>query len=94
MLGAGLMLLKDIYNITSIISTVTGPAGQSITLNFYGLTLEKTVESLKVGTMAGLVLAPLAGVMFWSAVLVFCAVIYRTGGITLPITERIRKMKE
>lgn len=91
--GAGLMLLKHIYNMVAILSVVTGPAGQVITVNFYGLALEKVIESLDVGAKVGLFLAPFAGVMFWAAVLAFGAVIYRTGGITIPITEEVKKIK-
>lgn len=91
-LGSALMLLSDVYNMVSIISVVTGPAGQSVTLNFYGLVLTQEVADLDMGFKAGLVLVPLAGVMFWSAVLAFGAVLYRTGGFTLPVTEKLKKI--
>lgn len=93
-LGSAFMLLSDLYRLVSMASVLSGPSAQAITLNFYGLTLQKTVSDIGVGMQAGLMLLPLAGVMFWSAVLSFGAVLYRTGGITLPITERFQRIAE
>lgn len=93
-LGSALMLLSDIYRLVSIASLVTGQAGQTVTLNFYGLIVKSSLQDLSMGVKSGLVLLPLAGTMFWAAVLVFGAVLYRTGGITLPIKEKVKKMKE
>ncbi len=93
-LGSALMLLSDIYQLMSIASVMSGPAGEAVTLNFYGLTIQETLGGLDAGTKAGLVLLPLAGVMFWAAVVALGAVIYRTGGITLPIREKLKKIGE
>ncbi len=93
-LGSALMLLSDIYQLMSIASVMGGPAGQSVTLNFYGLTMQETLGNLDAGAKAGLVLLPLARVMFWAAVVALGTVIYKSGGITLPIREKLKKISE
>jgi len=94
LVGSGLMLLNSVYNLVSVSSIILGPAGESVALEFGGLSMESEVGGLDINFKAGLVLRPLAGIMFWSALFVFGTVIYRTGGITIPVTGKIRKSKD
>lgn len=86
--GSALMMLSALYNLVSMASVFLGPSGHSVTLNMYGLTLSRTVAGLGIGAKVGMVFLPVAEIMFWAALLSFGAVLYRTGGITLPITEK------
>ena len=94
LIGSGLMLLNSVYNLVSVASIMLGPAGESVGLEFGGLSIESEVGGLDTSFKAGLVLRPLAGIMFWSALFVFGTVIYRTGGITIPVAGKIRKSKD
>ncbi len=91
--GSGLMLLNSVYSLISIVSIVLGPAGESVILEFGDLVIEQEVGDLDSSVKLGLVLKPFAGVMFWSALFVFGAAIYKGGGIAFPVTETIEKFK-
>jgi len=91
LVGSGLMLLNSVYNLVSVVSVMLGPAGESVVLEFGGLSMESEVGGLDTSLRAGLILTPLAGIMFWSVLFVLGTVIYSTGGITIPVTGRIKK---
>lgn len=93
LLGAALMLLSNVYKmlwIASIVGDVNSGASRTIAMDLAGVSVSEQLMANDVNTQLGLLLVPVAGIMFWAAILVLGAVIYKTGGIILPIEEEIK----
>lgn len=94
LIGSGLMILNSVYNFISIASILIGPTGQSVVLEFGSLTMYGEVGGLESSMKIGLLLSPLAGIVFWSAIFVLGFFIYNSSGIFIPLTETIMKVAE
>ena len=88
-LGAALMLLANVYKlllIASVIDDVNLGADRTIVIDLSGVSLQQQLQPYDFEKQLGLLVVPVAGIMFWGAVFVFGLVLYRTGFFLFPFT--------
>jgi hypothetical protein len=80
-MGATLMLLASVYKllwVASIIESVNAGGFQQVTLELSGVSVAQTLQYGDAGTQMGLLLVPIAYIMFWAGVLVFGGMVYQS----------------
>jgi len=65
------------------------PTCQDISNNSVGLYLRPGQTDLSSRQLFSVLLGPIAGILFWLAILFIGYVLYRTGDIVLPIEEKV-----
>ena len=94
---AALMLLSSVYQmfwVAQVIQSANAGNYETIVLNLNGMMVTKPLLPGDGNTQAGLLLPPIASVMFWSALLLLGGIVYKAGGIVLPIDESMTDMPE
>ena len=94
-LASAIMLLSDVFKmmqVAEIIQLANRGIPQVVTLDLRGITVTKVMEPYDANLQTGMVLVPIAGILFWSAVIIAGNVLYRAGDILLPIDEDIREL--
>jgi len=94
---AALMLLSSVYQmfwVAQVIQSANAGNYETIVLNLNGMMVTKPLLPGDGNTQAGLLLPPIASVMFWSALLLLGGIVYKAGGIVLPIDESMMDMPE
>jgi len=94
---AALMLLSSVYQmfwVAQVIQSANAGNYETIVLNLNGMMVTKPLLPGDGNTQAGLLLPPIASVMFWSALLLLGGMVYKAGGIVLPIDESMMDMPE
>jgi hypothetical protein len=95
-IGGALMLFSSVYKmlwISSIIENVNHGGVQQVTLELSGVTIIQNLEAGDTGTHMGLLLVPVAAIMFWAAVIVFGGIIYNMDRVfPLPGAMGMRPM--
>lgn len=89
MLAGAIMVLSGVYKtmlITSAVESMNTGGTKQVTLNVDGIMLTENIKANDLNTQMGLFLSPIAGILFWCAVLVVGMVVYRSGGL-FPIEE-------
>ncbi len=92
---SAIMLLSDVFKmmqVAEIIELANRGRPQVVTLDLRGITVTKVMEPYDANLETGMVLVPIAGILFWSAIIIAGNVLYRAGDILLPIDENIRDM--
>ncbi len=59
-----------------------------------GVVVRGEAPLLSGAQFAGAILAPIASVLFWLAILLFGYLLYRSGDLEIPIEERIREFPD
>jgi len=70
------------------------PLCQDLAKDYLGIRVRHGQESLTVRQFWGALLAPIAGILFWLAMLFFGYILYKTGDLVLPIEEDIKIIPE
>jgi len=94
---AALMLLSSVYQmfwVAQIVQSANAGAYEAVTMNLNGVLVTKPIVAGDGSTQAGLLLPPIASIMFWSAVLLLGGMVYKAGGIILPIEEQMQDIAE
>lgn len=95
-LGAALMLLSNVYKmiwIASIIDVVNHGGSKTVSMDLMGLTIVEQLKPADSGTQLGLLLVPIAGIMFWAAILIVGGIVYNTG-LILPMALKPLKIRK
>ncbi len=94
---AALMLLSSVYQmfwVAQVIQSANAGNYESVVLNLNGMMVTKPLLPGDGNTQAGLLLPPIASVMFWSALLLLGGMVYKAGGIILPIDESMTDVSD
>jgi len=94
---AALMLLSSVYQmfwVAQIVQSANAGNYETITLNLNGMTVTEPIRPGDGNMQAGLLLPPIASIMFWSALLLLGGMVYKTGGVILPIEEQTARLPE
>ncbi|MBI1973210.1 hypothetical protein HYS54_00200 [Candidatus Micrarchaeota archaeon] len=93
MLGSALMVLDNVYKVGVVVDTLTtvneGKVPVQAQLDLNGFIVQQTLKPNDANTQLGLLLVPLAGILFWVVVLLFGTMVYKYGGLILPVEEDI-----
>lgn len=92
-IGAALMILAASYKLMFVASVVEGVnrgAPQRITYEINGIFIDQDLGAFDSSAHLGLMMTPIAQVMFWGAVLVFGTIVYRAGFIIAPRPAQAR----
>lgn len=95
LVGAALMVLANVYTmfwVASTIQSVNAGVAKTVMIDLAGTQITATLTASDSSTQVGMFLVPVAGIMFWSAILLVGGVIYRGGGIIVPIEEEERDL--
>ncbi len=90
---AALMLLSSVYQmfwVAQIVQSANAGNYESVMLDLNGMLVSKPIVAGDGSMQAGLLLPPIASVMFWAVILLLGGMVYKTGGIILPIDEEIK----
>jgi len=94
---AALMLLSSVYQmfwVAQIVQSANAGNYETITLNLNGMTVTEPIRPGDGNMQAGLLLPPIASIMFWSALLLLGGMVYKTGGVILPVEEQTVRLPE
>jgi len=94
---AALMLLSSVYQmfwVAQIVQSANAGTYEAVTMNLNGVQVTKPIVAGDGSTQAGLLLPPIASIMFWSALLLMGGMVYKAGGIILPIDEQMQDIAE
>ncbi len=94
---AALMLLSSVYQmfwVAQVIQSANSGVYEVVTINLNGMMVTKPILPGDGNTQAGLLLPPIASVMFWSALLLLGGMVYKAGGIILPIDESMTDVSD
>jgi hypothetical protein len=69
-------------------------ANPEFAINVLGITTARLVGERGTGFILGFLMQPLAAFMFWLALFLVGAMVYRTGGFIVPIEEDIETVQE
>jgi hypothetical protein len=89
---AALMLLSSVFQmlwVANIIEKANAGEYEPVTVDLNGMTITKPIVAGDGNTQAGLMLPSIAGVMFWSVLLLAGVMVYKAGAIILPVDETI-----
>jgi hypothetical protein len=92
-IAAAIMLLSDVFKlmqVADIIGLANQGVPQSVSLELSGVTVTKLLEAGDAELQTGMLLVPIAGILFWAAIVIAGRVFYRAGGILIPIEEDIK----
>jgi len=94
---AAMMLLSNVFQmfwVANIIQSANSGAYETVAVNLNGMTITKPLVAGDGSTQAGLMLPSIAGIMFWSALLLAGGMIYKAGGLILPIDEMAQSLSK
>jgi len=94
---AALMLLSSVYQmfwVAQIVQSANSGSYEAVTMELNGVQVTKPIVAGDGGTQAGLMLPPIASIMFWSALLLLGGMVYKAGGLVLPIDEQMQDVAE
>jgi hypothetical protein len=94
---AALMLLSSIYQmfwIAEVIQSANLGNYEAVTMNLNGMMVTKPLVTGDGNTQAGLLLPPIASLMFWAALLLVGGMIYKAGALVLPMDEQISTSRQ
>jgi len=91
------MLLSSIYQmfwIAEVIQSANLGNYEAVTMNLNGMMVTKPLVTGDGNTQAGLLLPPIASLMFWAALLLVGGMIYKAGALVLPMDEQISTSRQ
>ena len=94
-IAAALMLLSDVYRLmwaATIVEEANSGIPHQITASMGSMSITQTLQPNDSSTQLGLMLVPLAGIMFWAAFVVAGGVIYRSGQLVVPVEKTVSKI--
>lgn len=94
---AALMLLSSVYQmfwVAQIVQSANAGNYEAVTMDLNGLLVTKPIAAGDGNMQAGLLLPPIASVMFWSALLLLGGMVYKAGAIVLPIDEQMQDVSD
>ena len=94
---AALMLLSSVYQmfwVAQVVQSANTGTYEAVTMNLNGMMVTKPIVAGDGSTQAGLLLPPIASIMFWSALLLLGGMVYKAGGIILPIDEQMQDVAD
>jgi len=94
---AALMLLSSVYQmfwVAQIVQSANAGAYEAVTMELNGVQVTKPIVAGDGSTQAGLMLPPIASIMFWSALLLLGGMVYKAGGLVLPIDEQMQDVAD
>ena len=94
---AALMLLSSVYQmfwVAQIVQSANAGTYEAVTMELNGVQVTKPIVAGDGSTQAGLMLPPIASIMFWSALLLIGGMVYKAGGLVLPIDEQMQDVAD
>jgi len=94
---AALMLLSSVYQmfwVAQIVQSANAGTYEAVTMELNGVLVTKPIVAGDGSTQAGLMLPPIASIMFWSALLLVGGMVYKAGGLVLPIDEQMQDVAD
>ncbi|MFH0986603.1 MAG: hypothetical protein V1911_00985 [Candidatus Micrarchaeota archaeon] len=95
-IGASLMLLSSVFKvflISNILSEVNQGIPHQMQIDLDGVVITQNIAANDYETQTGMYMAPVAGIMFWSAILLAGGILYKLSFIR-PVSERGRFHKK
>ncbi|MBI4214984.1 hypothetical protein HY546_03230 [archaeon] len=97
MLGSAVMVLANVYKAGVVFDTLSqvnsGGTPTQAQLDLNGILVPKTLKPNDTNTQLGMLLVPLAGIIFWAIALIAGTVLYRYGGLIIPVEEDVGNVK-
>jgi hypothetical protein len=90
---AALMLLSSVFQmfwVAQVVASANAGNTESVTVDLNGMSVSKPITAGDSSTETGLLLPPIASIMFWSAIVLLGGMVYKMGGIAFPIDERVQ----
>lgn len=88
-LGAVIMIFSEAFHLTFIASAISNPGNYSVNI----ASINVALQDADLNTRSGLFLGPVAGILFWAAILVVGLIVFRSSKLVLPVDEYFKSGK-